>query len=70
MANGNLEVTVGRIDERVNDLENFKNKHEEEHIRLMETLEKIQNRPSWAVTALITSMASAIVYLLMKVVGG
>lgn len=70
MTNGSLEVVVGRHDERIQDLEAFKIDHQKEHIRLMEMIKRIENRPSWAVTALITTMASAIVYLLMKVVGG
>lgn len=69
MANGSLEVIVGRHDERITDLENFREKHEKEHIRLLQTLERIQNRPSWGVTIAITSMASAIVYLVMRAIG-
>jgi len=66
----NIEVILGRHDERITDLEEFRTKHEDEHIRLMKTIERIQNRPSWGVTMAISGMASAIVYLVMLVVGG
>lgn len=68
MGNGmSIEEKVGRHDERLQDLESFKVDHQKEHVRLMEMIKRIENRPSWAVVALITSMASAIVYLIMKV---
>ena len=70
MANGEtIEVKIGRHDERIKDLEDYKLKHQEEHIRVMEMIKKIENRPSWAVTIVLSSMASTIVYLIMRVVG-
>ena len=64
--NGNGKVTAARHDERILALEQWRKEHGKEHAIIMETLEAIRNRPSWAVTVVITSMASAIVYLLTQ----
>jgi len=64
------EVVLGRHDERISDLEEFKDRHIEDHAELNKLIKRIEIRPSWGVSITITGMSSLIVYLLMKVVGG
>lgn len=60
---------VGRHDERLSDLEIYRTEHREDHKILTDMVKRIEGRPSWAVAIVLSSMASTIVYLIMKLVG-
>lgn len=61
--NANLEVEVARIDERVSDLEEWRVKQNELLAEIQRDLRRLREdwsqRPTWAVTVIISLLSSA-----------
>lgn len=70
----NLEVEIARIDERVSDLEEWRNKQnsllEEIQRELRRLREDWGRRPTWAVSVLISLLSSACVGMALYIITG
>ncbi len=65
-----VEQVIWRHDERIGALEEWRGEHSKEHIRLMDRLDRIANRPSWGVAVALTALSSAVVGLIVRMAWG